>query len=276
MPQNLKVLEQTTLSDILIKYRDTAIVQKRSAKNETIIINAFLRHNICQKTLSELTSEHFEQYKIERLKTVLGSTINREFNIIKHAFNVAIDVWELPLNKNPLSSVKKAPTPKSRDRQLNDEELNRLIKEAHNVKNMTVAPLILFALETAMRRSEILRIKKGHYNFESKTLFIPETKNGYSRTIPLSLKAQNIIESSRNEGVVFPIKVKAFEYHWNRICDKANIENFNFHDLRHTCITKLFEKGLSISEVSLISGHRSYAMLARYTHLKAEDLVEKL
>jgi len=94
MPQNLKVLEQTTLHNMLTKYRDTVIPQKRSPKNETIIINAFMKRKICLKTLSELKSEDFEHYKIERLKSVLGSTVNREFNIIKHAFNVAINVWE--------------------------------------------------------------------------------------------------------------------------------------------------------------------------------------
>jgi len=276
MPQNLKILEQTTLADMLIKYRDTVIPQKRSPKNETIIINAFLRHKICSKTLAELKSEDFERYKIERLKSVLGSTINREFNIIKHAFNVAIDVWELPLNKNPLASVKKAPTPKSRERQLTDTELDRFISIAQKVKNPTVAPLILFALETAMRRGELLNIKKRHYHVENKTLLIPETKNGHSRTIPLSPKAQAIILNANDEGKAFPIHIKALEYHWKRICLKAEIDDFNFHDLRHTCITKLFEKGLSVPEVALISGHKCIKQLYAYVHIQPENLVSKL
>ena len=276
MPQNLKVLEQTCLADMLIKYRDTIIPQKRSPKNETIIINAFLRHKICLKSLAELRSEDFENYKVERLKDVLGSTINREFNIIKHAFNVAIDVWEIPLSKNPLSSVKKAPTPNSRERQLTDLELDRLIYQAKRVRNPTVAPLILFALETAMRRGEILNIKKEHYNIENKTLFIPHTKNGHSRTIPLSPKANALILRTKNKGKAFPIHAKAFEYHWKNICLKTGIDNFNFHDLRHTCITKLFEKGLSVPEVALISGHKCIKQLYAYVHISPQSLVSKL
>jgi integrase len=276
MPQNLKVLGQTTLSDMLIKYRDTVIPQKRSPKNEIIIINAFLRHQICLKTLAELKSEDFERYKVERLKSVLGSTINREFNIIKHAFNVAIDVWELPLNKNPLASVKKAPNPKSRERQLTDVELDRLISTAQKVRNLTVAPLILFALETAMRRGELLNIKKEHYHTENKTLFIPETKTGHSRTIPLSTKAQEIISNANSKDKAFPIHIKALEYHWKQICLKAEIDDFNFHDLRHTCITKLFEKGLSVPEVALISGHKCIKQLYAYVHIQPENLVSKL
>lgn len=277
MPQNLKILEQTTLYDMLIKYRDTVIPQKRSPKNETIIINAFLRHNICSKTLAELKSEDFEHYKIERLKSVLGSTINREFNIIKHAFNVAIDIWELPLNKNPISKVKKAPTPNSRERQLTGEELDRFISIAQKVKNPTVAPLITFALETAMRRGELLNMKKEHYNSENKTLFIPETKNGHPRTIPLSPKAQAIILNANNEGKIFSIHIKALEYHWKQIGLKAEIKDFNFHDLRHTCITRLFARNLSVPEVALISGHRNINQLINiYTHINPENLVSKL
>ena len=93
MPDNIKVLERMTLTDLLVKYRDTVVLHKRGHKNETIILNAFLRGSVCKKPLSDITSEDFERYKVVRLKSVLGSTINREFNILKHAYNVAIHVW---------------------------------------------------------------------------------------------------------------------------------------------------------------------------------------
>ena len=105
MPNNLRVVETMTLRDVLERYIRDVIPTKRNAKNEIIILNAFIRNKFCQKPLSQITGEDFEIYKRKRLQEVLGSTINREFNIIKHAYNTAINIWEMPIAKNPLNSI---------------------------------------------------------------------------------------------------------------------------------------------------------------------------
>ena len=242
----------------------------------TTSINAFLKDAICRKTLAEITSHDFENYKQNRLKTVLGSTVNREFNIIRHAYNTAINVWELPISKNPLNSLKKAPTPQSRIRRLTQDEQERLFDQCTSINNQYIRPVIRFALETGMRRSEILAIKFEHVNFDKSLLHIPKTKTGYPRTIPLSQKALEAIGKPKKKGHPFPIHVKSLEYYWRHICIKGKLLDLHFHDLRHEAISRFFERGLSIPEVALISGHRDYRMLARYTHLRAEDVAKKL
>ena len=122
-----------------------------------------------------------------------------------------------------------------------------------------------------MRRGEILKIEQHHVR--DRTLMIPLTKNGVSREIPLTKKAINILHDS---SLPFPMTPNALRLAWSRIKKKGNIKDLHFHDLRHEAISRFFEKGLSIPEVALISGHKDIRMLFRYTHLKAEDILRKL
>ena len=129
-----------------------------------------------------------------------------------------------------------------------------------------------------MRKSEILNMRWEDVSLEKRTLHIPQSKNGHSRTIPLSSGVIVLLKrlKAKGRGVVFPISANAFRLSWDRVLVRAQIKGLHFHDLRHEAISRLFEKGLSIPEVALISSHRDYRMLARYTHLRAEDIVEKL
>ena len=131
--------------------------------------------------------------------------------------------------------------------------------------------IIEFAIETGMRRGEILNIKVK--DIKGQTLLIPQTKNGHPRTIPLTKRALYIL---KNIELPFHMSPNAVRLAWERLKKKGNIKDLHFHDLRHEAISRFFEKGLSIPEVALISGHKDVRMLFRYTHLKAEDITRKL
>ena len=122
-----------------------------------------------------------------------------------------------------------------------------------------------------MRRGEILNIRTEHIN--GQTLFIPQTKNGHPRTIPLTKRALNILENSE---LPFAYTPNALRIAWERLKKNGNIIDLHFHDLRHEAISRFFEKGLSMPEFALISGHKDVRMLFRYTHLKANDLLLKI
>jgi len=139
-------------------------------------------------------------------------------------------------------------------------------------------PIITLALETAMRRGEILAIKWENINESLRTLRIPVTKNGHPRVIPLSSKAlTTLLRTTRGNSVrVYEVSPNAFRLAWERLRKRVGIKDLHFHDLRHEAISRLFEMSLSIPEVALISGHRDSRMLFRYTHLRAEDVAEKI
>ena len=103
------------------------------------------------------------------------------------------------------------------------------------------------------------------------------TKNGSPRTIPLSAKALEILKATpRTNERVFPVTGNSIRLAWERLKRRVGIENLRFHDLRHEAISRFFERGLSVPEVALISGHNDLRMLHRYTHLRADDIAKKL
>ena len=127
-----------------------------------------------------------------------------------------------------------------------------------------------------MRRGELIRVRRNHIGEESQTLLIPYTKNGIPRTIPLGSKALVLsLEWARKQSEN-PISSHGLNSAWQRLIKTTRVNDLHFHDLRHEAISRFFEIGLSVPEVCLISGHKDFRMLARYTHLKPESLVSKL
>ena len=129
-----------------------------------------------------------------------------------------------------------------------------------------------------MRRGEILGLHWERINLKEQTAFIPLTKNGQSRTVPLSLSAIAILKAlPRNlDGRVFPVNGPALSAAIERASIKAIIKDFHFHDLRHMAITRLAEKLPNLIELSAVSGHKSLAMLKRYYHPNAAILAQKI
>ena len=132
-----------------------------------------------------------------------------------------------------------------------------------------------------MRRGELLDLRWKHIDFEQRVAHLPLTKNGESRDVPLSRRATALLSElsdhiDKHEDRVFPMSGNAVRLAFERLRNRAGMPDLHFHDLRHEAISRLFEKGLNTVEVSAISGHKELRMLARYTHLRAADLVKRL
>jgi integrase len=276
IPISRKELGAIRLSEIIVRYRDEISIKKKSHNSEKFILNAFLKTNLANMTLSQVHNSDFSKYRDKRLKSVKAGTVNRELSIIKHALDIARNEWGYPIGKNPLTMLKKMKVQNGRERRLKPEEYNALSIAVEQTQNPFIWPVICFALETAMRRGEILSCRYVDIDYMVKVLHIPETKNGYSRTIPLTDRAIEILYSMPDGDNPFPITANSLRMAWDRLTKRAGVKDLHFHDLRHEAVSRFFERGLSIPEVALISGHRDYRMLARYTHLKAEDIARKL
>lgn len=198
--------------------------------------------------------------------------------LLQHMFEIAKKEWAIPLPENPIASVRKPVLNNRRDRRLEAGEFEKLLNSCQGCRSKQLEPLFQLALATAMRRSELLNIRWRDIDFERKTLHIPHTKNGHARTIPLSESAIRVLISRQGNdpGRLFTLTPNAVRLAWEHLRRRAGITDLHFHDLRHEAISRFFEKGLSVPEVALISGHRDYRMLFRYTHLRAEYIVAKL
>ncbi len=266
------------LADLLARYEKEVCPRKRS-KSDIFHLRQIGRHQIAKLTVGDLSPESAARFREDRLMAVSGSTVRKEMSLLGRVLNHATAEWGVSLKVNPLAGVRKPPASKGRDRRLEDGELQALHESLLMCRNGLVRDVFFFALATGMRRGEILSMTWKHVDFDRKTAHLPITKNGEARTVPLNPAAIRILQQrglTQPDAPVFPISKNAFRLAWDRVRTRAKIKDFRFHDLRHEAISRFFEFGLSVPEVSLISGHRDVRMLARYTHLKAEHIAEKL
>jgi integrase len=279
LPASRKELAKIKLSDILVRYRDEVTIEKLSANSEIYLINAVLRSPMSNLLMCNLTVSHFHSYREKRLKKVKNGTVNRELGIIKHAIDTAKKEWGVPILTNPLDDLKKLKVQNSRSRRLTETEYELIQHHLAVTRNSELKDLIDLAIETGMRRGEILKMEWEDVQFETATLFIPTSKNGHSRMIPLTPKAVSLLvrlKSLPKRDTPFSISDNAAKLLWQRLIKRTGIDNLHFHDLRHEAISRFFEFGLSVPEVALISGHRDFRMLFRYTHMNAGNIARKL
>jgi integrase len=228
-------------------------------------------------SLQKLSANAIAMYRDERLKEVAAGTVCRELHHIQHALSIAMREWGYHLDENVAEKVKKPKLNNARNRRVSQNEIDRLVMELAEIDRQDVIAVIHFAVETGMRRGEILSLEWRYVDLKRRTAHLPRTKNGHARTVPLTNGAIAVLESQpRTNSLVFSVSSDALKMCWRRIMAKTDISDLHFHDLRHEAVSRFFEMGLSMPEVALISGHRDPRMLMRYTHLVPYQLAKKL
>ncbi len=276
--------ETTTLGELLERYRSEYTARKRGVESESCRINTLLRHDLAQRFVATLRGVDIARYRDERLKAISPGSLRRELTILSQVFEMARKEWGIFVH-NPVRDVTLPPNNRPRDRRLissqdpAEDEESRLFAACRKCRNPLLLPIVRLALETAMRQGELLALNWKFINLKHRTAYLPETKNGDSRTVPLSGVAAEVLNSLPRSitGDVFPgLTTMAVKKAFGRAVERAGLLGLHFHDLRHEATTRLFERGLNIMEVAAITGHKDLRMLTRYTHLKAEDLAKKL
>lgn len=276
---NQSLAERTTFKELIERYMSEVTPTMRGAKPDLIRLAAISRKPIAKFNLVALTPQRISEYRDQRLREVASATVIRELAYFSSIINHACREWGINVN-NPVLMVKKPNGTQGRNRTLNSAELEKLLEQLKPIgrKSIWMAPLVHLALETAMRRGELLSLQWEHVDLAHRTAHIELTKNGEARTVPLSTKAVEILlKLPRSiDGRVFPISHEVVSQAFNRARRKARIEDIRFHDLRRTAITKLAEMLPNVVELSAVSGHKSLAMLKRYYHPDPRQLALKL
>ena len=272
--------ENTTLREALDRYRQEVTPAKKGAGIERFRLDRWARHPLSASSLAAIRGKDVADYVRQRTtEGAAAATIHKELNLLSHLFNTARTAWGMESLTNPVDLVKgqRPKAPPGRDRRLVDDELPRLLAAAH-VYGGDIGPLSTLAIETAMRRGEIAAMRWDHLDRRARVLLIPETKTGTPRRVPLSTAALGVLDGlpRRIDGRVWGMRPDSISQAFERVCKAAGIEGLTFHDLRHEATSRLFEKGLNPMQVAAITGHKTLQMLKRYTHLRAEDLVEML
>ena len=241
-------------------------------------LQRLIRDPVSDLRASQLTSQAIAAFRDRRLLDG-RRTCHYDLILIRHCLKIAMNEWGLMLSSNPVDRVKMPPSSPARNRRLEDGEFERLEEAAKQTKNPHIWPIITFAIETGMRRGEILGLRWEHVDLDRRIAYLPLTKNGSSREVPLSTKAAEVLIRQRQRNDTpspFPVTSNGLRLAWERLRRRAGLSDLRFHDLRHEAISRFFELGLNIPEVAVISGHRDPRMLFRYTHLRADELVGRL
>ncbi|MEF2230256.1 MAG: site-specific integrase [Pseudodesulfovibrio sp.] len=278
-----KEAESTTLKEALDRFIEEYIPRLKMAANETRRAKAIQKREIASKLMAAIRTKDIADLIKERESDgVKPNTIRLDLAILSRLFEVAATDWGMESLINPVKRARKPKPAGGRTRRLQpapskdekSEEERLLDACAKNFK-----PVVQFAIETAMRRSEIASLEWNNIDLKRKTAYLRDTKNKSERTVPLSPTAIEILKSiPRNiSGPVFGMSENAITIAMRRARAEAGIEDLTFHDLRHEATSRFFENtDLDLLEIAEITGHKNLQMLKRYTHLRAERLAERL
>ncbi|MFM0134897.1 tyrosine-type recombinase/integrase [Caballeronia grimmiae] len=271
--------EANTLEDVIERYIAEVMPTRKGASDEIPRLRATCRSRLAKLSMAALTPKAISAYRDERLGQVMPATVIRELAYLSAIINHARREWDINV-LNPVTLVRKPPSPQGRDRVLSADEEARLLAELVPTGriNVWLLPATVLSLETGMRRGELVELRWSNVNLEGQTAYLPTTKNGTARTVPLSTKAVATLAALPRsiDGKVFPVKGNTLHAAFSKACKRAGIKDLHWHDLRHTAITRLAQKLPNVIELAAVSGHRSLPMLKRYYHPSPTDLARKL
>lgn len=288
-----------TLADLIDRYIENDLPQRKSdhKKFETQLnwwkdkIGAYFLIDITPSILAEyrdiLLKEPSPKGKIENKTFRSNATVNRYMASLSIALTKATREWGW-LEENPMFKVDKKRESKGRTRFLSQDEQNALLKACKDQKNPLILLLVVIALSTGARFSEIINLKWKNVDFERKRIHLMDTKNGDNRTVPISSIAYKLLKQHSkvrkiNSDFVFaredgkqPMDLR---FQWETVLKNSQVKDFTFHDLRHTAASNLAMGDASLLEIAQILGHKTMAMVQRYSHLTEQhtaNILEKM
>ena len=266
-----------SLAAYLTRYEKEVSAFKASHNVEKYIIGKWQKHEIARLPIGAVTTARLVPVLNDCRSVYMPETIRKDFGLLRHMFNVAKGQWGVPLTENPVHNLQ-LPS-------VGAPAVRRLPRGAWQafeaVYEGRSKPMILLmgriALETAMRRSELLRLEWSDVDRLRSTITIRQGKNGYARFVPIShvcMEAFDLLDGQ--DARVFGMTPSGVANAWVALRKRAGHPNVRFHDLRHEAISRLFEKGLSVPEVASISGHRTPSQLFRYAHADMQRVMDKI
>ncbi len=222
-------------------------------------------------TIQEITPEMIERFKTELSAKVSQQTVNRYLTTLRAMFNKAIQ-WGY-LKDSPMNKVEFFREPPGRLRFLNPEEIQKLIDSSPE----HLRPIIIVALNTGLRKSEILSLRWDQIDFVHNVITVIGKKTGERRIIPMNKTVKTtLMKLPRTSEYIFPgpkgKPIQSIKKSFKTACKKAGIENFRFHDLRHTFASYLVMAGVDLRTVAQLLGHKTLRMVMRYSHLSQDHL----
>ncbi len=285
--QGIRTVEGTTFAMACEQYERTHTRLKKNHRSEALILKALTNR------LGGLAVNRIGQPEIAQLRDDLllkgrsGTTVAHYLNAVSKVYQMLKSEWGLGVT-NPVTGIKRPKPNPPRVVRLSREALEALIKACEGASEPLLAPIVKVALETGMRRGEILNLQWSDIDPERRRIYINRSKNGFARCIPASKRVLEVFNAvpKTHGSCVFPIDAESMRKHYERAVRRAGVQwlsndenpfmNLTFHDLRHQALSQLSDRGLNVIELSEISGHKTLGMLKRYTHPTLDAIAMKM
>jgi integrase len=279
-----RALSDLTLGELINRYTEEIGQSKQFGKNKTAVL-ASLSKQLGAMPIAELTDDRLTKYVRDRRAGGAGGvTIGIDLSYLGAVYKTAKELWKLPITLDAITSARAnmkhlgmSTKSHERDRRPTQDEIDRLCTYFDTKSTLPMRDIINFAVASAMRLSEITGLRWQDMNEADRTITIknrkhPTLKQGNDQEVPLLGAAFTIAMRQPKGDRVFPCNSRTISSIFPRACHAIGIEDLTFHDLRHEGVSRLFEQGYTIEQVALVSGHRDWKMLARYTQIRAKDL----
>ncbi|WP_020206103.1 site-specific integrase [Cupriavidus sp. WS] len=284
-------LAQFTIGALITKYEEEVGKLRPIGRSKAGALDMLKRH-LGETSLARWDEAAVLDYAKKRKKMGAGGvTVGMEFTYLDGVLEMARSLWKLPLPPSPIASSRKnlrylglITKSKRRDWRPTPAEIDDICEWFRKKARQRIPmwDIIHFAIATAMRASEITRLRWDDIHPADRTILIrdrkdPEEKIGNDQTVPLLGEAWTIVQRQPRSGdFIFPYNAPSFSSLFPRACNTLGIVDLRFHDLRHEGVSRLFESGYTIEQVALISGHKDWRQLQRYTQIRAKNLHRKL
>lgn len=277
--------KKITLAEAIERYvREVLPKKPRSFKNQYQQL-CWWQAKIGHHPLSEISAALIVKMRSQLSEEITNrgsekshATVNCYMAVLSHVFTIAMKCWEWVEN-NPTHKVFRLKIPRGRTRFLLEEERVKLLTACRNSRHPYLYLVVVLCLSTGARKMEILGLKWKEVDMERKVITLHETKNGERRLLPLAGHALELMQEHAKTidikgELVFPArnihaksKPGSIRSAWGNALKQAEIENFKFHDLRHSAASYLAMNGASMAEIAEVLGHKTLNMVKRYAHL---------
>tara|TARA_B100001057_G_scaffold375252_1_gene380018 strand:- start:2604 stop:3563 length:960 start_codon:yes stop_codon:yes gene_type:complete len=277
--------ETSTFAELgwIYQRRYSVLKAESTAKTETTIINKLSRQKWAKVPLHSLTADDLWEWREQRSKECSPNTLRREIAIMRSVIRKAPDLG-VHVDEAIFLQIPKPKEVAREPERITETDMQQLemAAQVNEKRNPYMKPLIRLAVETGMRRGELLNIAWSDVDLAKGFIRIPaaKAKTKRYRDIPLTPKAKRIIADlavdNDNQELVFDLTGNAVRMSFQRLRERAGMPHLHFHDFRHESISRFYDMGLTTPEVMAISGHRSVDMVERYSHASTTNLVAKL
>jgi len=274
-----------TVGDLIDRYIATTLPRKERSYQHQLSQLLWWRSELGAHTLADLSPALIAQCRDQLAAGVVRGgtrrgpgTVNRYLAALSHALSIAVREWGW-LENSAARKVARLKEPSGRVRFLSDEERDRLLAECRESRNLYLYPAVVLALSTGIRQGELLGLRWQDVDFQRQVIVLHKTKNDERRAVPLVGHALKVMQELRGSAhsdsdLIFEASRKgksvSIRTAWDRALLRAKIQNFRFHDLRHSTASYLAMNGASLAEIADVLGHKTLQMVKRYAHLSEQ------